>query len=583
MFAHTDWVRLARQQAERFADKPAYLFLQDGELPGETVSFSELDLAARALAVHLRRICLPGDRALLLYPPCIDYMVAFFGCLYAGVIAVPVFAPTARKHNARLEAIAADCQARVVLTVSGQMAARPPEPSIISPLSRALWVATDIVDPALARKWRQPPIHPDATAFLQYTSGSTGTPKGVVISHRNLLYNEAMIAKGLATNADSTFVSWLPIYHDMGLIGNMLHAFYSGASCVFMAPVSFLQRPIRWLRAISQYGAHVSGGPNFGFELCAQKVTEAQRDELDLSTWRIAFNGAEPVRYATLDRFARSFAGCGFRETAFYPCYGMAETTLIVSGRAAEETPSIAWFDKDELTRDRAVKTSREASGAQALVGCGSTLLDQKIRIVNPVDRHGCPDGNVGEIWVGGDNVGGGYWNRPDESEQTFGAVIADTGEGPFLRTGDLGFLQDRELYITGRLKDLIIVNGVNHYPQDIEMTVEEVDAAIRTAGVAAFSVADESAERVVAVVEIDRAHIHMLDREQLTARIKQAVLEQHELRVEDVAFIMPGTLPKTSSGKVQRGTCRERYLAGNLDRLKERSPRRRAAEASRP
>jgi acyl-CoA synthetase (AMP-forming)/AMP-acid ligase II len=559
------WIELARGRAARHGLKTAYLFLENGEEPAEEISFTEMDARARALAGRLQSRCSPGDRVLLLYPSGIEYMVAFFACLYAGLVAVPVFAPRSSKHNARLEGVLRDCGASLALTTGKELAEMSAFFEANPGLRGLPWLASDAVEKGEAEAWRPPPVGADTTAFLQYTSGSTGVPKGVIVTHGNLLYNQAMIRQGFASTPESTCVSWLPIYHDMGLIGNMLHAFYGGATCVFMSPVSFLQRPVRWLRAISQYKARVSGGPNFSYELCLQRIPPEALSDLDLSTWNIAFNGAEPVRHATLERFAERFAACGFRKRSFYPCYGMAETTLIVSGRKPEAESVHLWVDRNELGQDRVVEAT--AGGhSLPLVGCGKALLAEWITIVDPVTLTCCPPGRVGEIWVAGPHVAQGYWNRPEETVATFEARTADDGNGPFLRTGDLGFLKDGEVYVTGRLKDVIVVRGVNHYPQDVEAAAEAASPAIRKGGVAAFSVEAGSDERVVVVAEVERTLMRKFDPALLTGLIRRQVLEVEELMVAEVAFIRPGTLPKTSSGKVQRRRCREQYLTGALE-----------------
>ena len=385
-----------------------------------------------------------------------------------------------------------------------------------------------------------------------------------MVSHGNLIQNEKMIQTGIRSDPHSDFVTWLPIYHDMGLVGNMLHSFWLGSECIFMAPAAFLQRPIRWLQAISRFGARVSGGPNFAYDLCVDKISEAQRQALDLSSWKVAFNGAEPIRHATLERFAKAFAPHGFSRNSLYPCYGMAETTLMVSGGTPVETPIYKWVDKTQLTRGRIVEAVPDT--AQALVCCGRPLPGQTVRIVDPSTQMVCPPGSVGEIWIAGLNVAGGYWGRPIMNAETFNARIIGSDEGPFFRTGDLGFLDSDELYITGRMKDVIIVRGANHYPQDIEATVEAADPSINQAGVAAFGVYDETGERVVVVAEVARTSLRKVDPKALTARIRQHVVEQREIAIDDVVLIRPSTLQKSSSGKVQRSQCRALYLANDLD-----------------
>ncbi len=376
----------------------------------------------------------------------------------------------------------------------------------------------------------------------------------MLVSHGNLLHNELMIQASFHSTPETVYVTWLPIYHDMGLIGNMLHAFWLGGTCYFMAPLSFLQRPVRWLQAISRFSATISGGPNFAYQLCADKISAADRAGLDLSSWQVAFNGAEPVRSSTLARFEQVFAPSGFRQRAWLPCYGMAESTLIATGGNPLVDPVVLHVDKDLLGQGRI----QPAADGVPLVGCGPTLPGQALRIVDPVTLKQVEPDRTGEIWLAGPHIGGGYWQQPEASRDTFQAHIADTGEGPFLRTGDLGFVHDGELYVAGRLKDVMIVRGVNVYPQDIEAAVEAVDEALYPTGSAAFSVDDPAGERVVVVAEINRTHRDAVDVRQLAARIRQAVLEQQEVLLADIVFLRPGSLPKTSSGKVQRGRARQ-------------------------
>jgi acyl-CoA synthetase (AMP-forming)/AMP-acid ligase II len=544
--------------------KAAYSFLENGESVSETVNYADFCERVLALAATLQQRCAPRDRVLLLYPPCIDYMVGFFACLCADLIAVPLFPPRGTKHNSRLEAIARDCRPGAALFSSKRLAHKYAAVSEHPVLASLQFICSDTVDPTHARQWTQPRIDRETIAFLQYTSGSTGSPKGVKVSHGNLVHNERMLQASQETDGDSTIVTWLPIYHDMGLIANMLAPVWLGSHCVFMAPAAFLQRPIRWLQAISRFRGYFSGGPNFAFDLCVDKITEAQRQDLDLSCWKVAFSGAEPIRLATLERFADAFAACGFSRTALQPCYGLAEATLMVSSGSASQPLVHKWVGKSQLTR-RLVAPATAEKG-QSLVGCGRTWLGQTIRIVDEVTLLPSAPGSIGEIWIAGPCVARGYWGRDELNAESFEARIAGSDEGPFLRTGDLGFLEGEELYVTGRIKDLIIVRGVNHYPQDVEATVEAIDPSINPAGVAAFGICDSDGERVVIVAEVARTRMRKVNTKALASAIRRCVLEAHEIVINDVVLIRPGTLPKSSSGKVQRNQCRSLYLASGLE-----------------
>ncbi|HEU4509394.1 MAG TPA: condensation domain-containing protein, partial [Pyrinomonadaceae bacterium] len=529
-FEYKTLVELLRARAESQPDRNAYTFLLDGETDELSVTYRELDQRARAIAVHLQRAGAEGQPVLLLYPPGLEYIAAFFGCLYAGAVAVPVYPPTSRRSLPRLVSIVKDARPHAVLATS----------QIISSLSNSELktlqsIATDDLHRTLQHEWKDKDIAANSLAFIQYTSGSTSTPKGVVLTHDNLLHNQRMIQTAFEQSEQSIILGWLPLYHDMGLIGNVLQSMYCGAPCVLMSPLSFLQRPARWLEAISRYRATTSGGPNFAYDLCVRKVGPEQRAELDLSSWTVAFNGAEPIRQSTIERFVEAFGSCGFRREAFFPCYGLAEATLFVAGGLKSEPPVVA--------------------GAR-LVGSGRSWLDQEIVIVDPVSLCECPSGSIGEIWVAGANVAQGYWRRPEESEATFKAYISDTGKGPFLRTGDLGFIEEGELFVSGRLKDLIIIRGRNYYPHDIELTVEQSHASLRPGGGAAFSVDVDGEERLVIAHEVDRKHD-----EDVIGAIRQAVSEEHELQVYAIVLLKPGSLPKTSSGKIQRYACKARFL----------------------
>ncbi len=419
-----------------------------------------------------------------------------------------------------------------------------------------------------ASSWQQPEINSESLAFLQYTSGATGNPKGVVVTHGNLLHNLALICKCFGHTADSKGVIWLPPHHDMGLIGGILQFIYSGLPVILMSPLDFVQKPIRWLQAISHYKATTSGGPNFAYDLCVNKIKPEQLASLDLSSWEVAFNGAEPVRAQTLERFAETFANCGFRKQAFYPCYGMAETTLFISGGLKAEPPIIRFVQETELLQNRVVSGDKLSVDYKEIVSCGRNLSGQKIMIVNPESLIKYGDGEVGEIWVSEESVTQGYWQKPEQTQQTFHAHLADTGEESFLRTGDLGFLQDGELFVTGRIKDLIIIRGQNHYPQDIESTVQKCHPALRPDCGAAFSVEIKGEERLVIVQEVERNYLRKLDVQEVVGNVTQAVTAEHELQVYTTVLVKTGSIPKTSSGKIQRYACRTAFLNGSLNVL---------------
>ena len=555
-------VALLRWRAQHQPERRAYTFLVDGETHEQHLTYGALERQARAIAVQLQALVPPGERALLLYPAGLEYIAAFFGCLYAGVVAVPAYPPQPNRAWSRLQAIVADAQTAVALTTTTLLGHIERQPA--AALAGLRWVTTDALDEGLATAWREPSLRPTTLAFLQYTSGSTGQPRGVMLSHGNLLHNARVIQRAFQHTAHSVGVGWLPLYHDMGLIGNVLQPLYAGFPCVLMSPLAFLQRPSRWLQAISRFRATTSGGPNFAYELCAQKMPLAQRATLDLSSWEVAFNGAEPIRAETLERFSAAFAPCGLRRAAFYPCYGLAEATLMVTGGVKTAPPVVCTVQGAALARHRVQTTAAAQGDTRTLVGCGQPWHGQRVVIVDPDSLRRCPPGQVGEIWVAGGSVAQGYWHRPEETMQTFRAFLADTGEGPFLRTGDLGFVHDHELFITGRRKDVIIIDGCNHYPQDIERTVEQSHPAVRPGGCAACAVDGAAGEQLLIVAELE--HHSLGEGAAVLAAIRQHVAHHHDIPVSAVLLLKPGGLPKTSSGKVQRYACRTGFLAGTLE-----------------
>jgi len=569
----TNFVDLLEYRATHTPNKTVYIFLENGEAEQDRITYSELQQRSEQLSAHLLTKSNPGDRALLLYPSGIDFIVTFFACLRAGIIAVPVYPPRRNQSLDRLQAIAQDATSTLALTTQKVLTdvqtnwETPPLPSAIH------WIATDNYSPTSLRlrSGQAPLSHPThrrlsgaEAAFLQYTSGSTGTPKGVIVTHANLIHNSKTIYTCFSSSPDHVGVSWLPFHHDMGLIGGVLQTVYGGGTVVLMSPVAFLQKPIRWLQTISRYNAVTSGGPNFAYDLCAQTAKPEQISALDLSRWTLAFTGAEPIRPETLDRFTAAFAPCGFARSTFYPCYGMAETTLLVTGGDRTTEPTVHTVDSAALERNQVISSSILEEN-KTLIGCGHSWLNQTVRIVDPETFTVCPPDKVGEIWVAGESIAQGYWQRPEQTQQTFQAHTTDTNEGPFLRTGDLGFLKEEALFITGRLKDVVIIRGRNHYPQDIELTVETAHEALQSNGCAAFSIEKNAAEQLVVIQEVKRPYLRRLNEDDTTNKIiqaiRRAISENHELQVYAIVLLKPGALPKTSSGKVQRKQCRIAFL----------------------
>ncbi len=561
---------LLRQRAERTPEALAYTFLSDGETEAESLTYAELDRRASAIAARLQALGGTGERALLLYPPGLDFIAAFFGCLYASTVAVPVVPPSLTGDElglARVRGIAQNARVKFLLTTEAITELAPALVPGAPELAGCQWLATDAV--AREEPGRLAPSVRESLAFLQYTSGSTSSPKGVMVSHANLLHNLAYIHYAEENGPDSVFVSWLPVYHDMGLIEATLGPLFGGNPAYLMPPGAFLQRPARWLEAISRYGATNSGGPNFAYELCLRKVSAEERERLDLRRWRMAYNGAEPIRQDTLERFVRTFAPQGIRWESMHTVYGLAEATVLVSGNLREGAPTCVRVDSASLHGGTIITGpgTPEAPTSQ-LVSSGETRHGVEVVIVDPHTHERCAERRVGEIWVSGPSVTGGYWENPEATARTFHARLAD-GTGPHLRTGDLGFLLDGELFVTGRIKDVIILRGKNHYPQDLERTVEQAHPAIRPGCAAAFSFEQDGEERVAVVAEVEpRKLVAPATWETVTRTIRTEVAARNGLALHAVSLIPPRTIPKTSSGKLQRFACREAFLAGSAQEL---------------
>ena len=562
---------LLAERAAIFGERTAYTYL--GVHGNEVISFAELNERAKAIAVEVQKVAKPGDRALLVFPAGLDFITSFFGCLYAGVLAVPATYPKPRRPMPRLSAIAQDCDAVLALTTS-QTISTMGQGRADSGLDEMPWIAVDEIPASLALECPSHDIGPEDLAFLQYTSGSTSEPRGVMVSHGNLLHNLEVIRIGFgleSANANSpiaTGVFWLPAYHDMGLIGGILETLYVGGHSVLMSPAAFLQRPIGWLEAISEYKARVSGAPNFAYEICASRATDEQVGKLDLSSWKVAFCGAEPIRAETLNHFASRFEPSKFPSDAFYPCYGLAEATLLATGGEGPGELVLQSFVRESLERNT-VEIAADPSDARAqlFVGCGLPLLGQELSIVDPETLAPCDDGKIGEIWMRGESVAKGYWNRPSDTKETFGGYLSTTNEGPYLRTGDLGFVNDGHLYVTGRVKDVIIIRGRNHYPQDIEQTVGDAHEALRRDSGAVFSLNSDGEDELAVVQEVDR-HYRKANFDEVIRHIRRAVSEAHELEVHTVALIRHASLSRTTSGKAQRHLCRKQLVDDELNEL---------------
>jgi acyl-CoA synthetase (AMP-forming)/AMP-acid ligase II len=579
MSSFSNLVDLLRDRAEHKPDQLAYRFLADGETSQQTLTYLQLHQQAVQIASYLQSFLSPGDRVLVVYPYSagLEFIAAFFGCLYAGAIAVTDNPPVSPQAIVKLQTRLESSQCRAILSTKAlieqlkiQFSVEKEEETRRGTSLR--WVATDdLLDQNLAIDWQKPPINGDTVAFLQYTSGSTGTPKGVIVTHGNVLHNSAIIYRAFGHHNHSKGLIWLPLFHDMGLIGGVVQPLYGSFPVTLMSPVALVQKPFRWLEAISEYQATTSGGPNFAYDLVCRTATPEKLEQLDLSSWDVAFSGAEPVRWDTLKRFAEIFGPCGFKPEAFYPCYGMAETTLFISGGHKHQTPNILWVDPVALEHNQVIQTQEtslannpQSRKTRSLVSCGFPWLADEVMIVDPQELTPRDADQVGEILVSGKGVGLGYWDKPEDTETTFRVYVE--GRGPYLRTGDLGFLQDGELYITGRIKDMMILWGRNRYPQEIEATLDTCHPAIRAGHSAAFSVETELGEQLIIAAEIERRYLRNLNVEEVVNAIRQAIAEQNTVDVFAIVLLKTTTIPKTTSGKIQRRACRTKFLEGSLD-----------------
>lgn len=561
-------IELLRDRALNQGERHAYSFLIDGKKESDRITYNQLDQYARAIAALLQQKQAKGERALLLYPQGVEVIAAFCGCLYAGVIAIPVPPPESgrlKRTLPRLRSIVKDAQAKYALTT----------PSILELISniedefpefeQMEWIDISQIDPALAEQWQDPQIDKDYLAYLQYTSGSTSTPKGVMLSHHNLIHHCGYLQRACGYDENSVTVTWMPYFHDYGLVEGMMVPLYNCNPCYIMSPFAFIKRPIQWLRNMSKYKGTHSQAPNFAYDLCTRRVKPKQIAELDLSSWQAAGNAAEPINPEVMSKFVETFAPAGFKWSAFAPSYGLAENTLLASTKPIGTEPVFLAVETTAMEQNKIVVAATDKTeGVRIMPSCGRLVCETEVVIVNPSTLQRCSADEIGEIWIKDPSVTQGYWQREEATQETFRAKI--TGEsGHYLRTGDLGFMHAGELYITGRIKDLIIIRGNNHYPQDIEWTVQQLHPALRPDYGAAFSIEDKGEEKLIVVQEVER-RTENLNTEQLIVDIRQEIAEKHEIQVYGIVLGKPGNILKTASGKIQRRACKAKFLAGELN-----------------
>lgn len=561
-------VELAQVRAEQYGDKVAFSFSYNGDGAdlGE-LTFADLDSRARSIAADLQSRGASGRRVLVLCRPGLDHIAGLFGCFYAGAIAIPVH----ERLAPRLTTVVPNAQADFVLATSQTQAKVKAVLDLLVDGRRLQWCLND-AGAGDADGWSPTGPDPNSVAMLQYTSGSTTAPKGVVLTHGNLLHNLEAIRQAWQGDEDDLALFWLPQHHDMGLIGGIFNPLNVGCSTVLMSPTAFIKRPMRWLESISRCRATYTVAPNFAFAKCVEDSTAEERARLDLSSLTTVMNGAEPVRAETMRSFADAFAPAGFRPEAFHPVYGLADATLLVSGGSAADLPVMAHVDRGALQEDRVVEAAPALPSTLTLVGCGRVQGGQRVAIVDPETCRERAANEVGEIWLSGPSVAQGYWARPQETEQAFAAFTAGTGAGPYLRTGDLGFLRGGELFITGRCKDLIVIRGGNYYPHDIEFTVQQSHPALLHGRGAAFAITPRQgrAEQLVIVQEVDSDRFRSVDVRDVMTAVETAVLEQHGVPVQSLVLVAPMRIPTTSSGKIQRGQCRRQYLDREFQTIAE-------------
>lgn len=563
-----------RLRSAKQPDETAYVFLRNGEEPEESLTYRELHDAACVRAAALESAGLTGKSAVLLYPSGLEFIRALLGCMYAGVAGAPVQVPRRRQGVERLRRIADDAGTSTVLTTAEVKRDLEERFGDLPELAGLTLLDTEAIAPPSSDvlvSYALPAAHPDGIALLQYTSGSTGDPKGVMVTHANFLSNVVETDDLWPCEPRGTFVSWLPLFHDMGMLFGIVLPLWAGVPSYLMAPDAFIRRPARWLEAISRFRGTHAAAPSFAYELCVRAAEEGRAADVgDLSSWRVAANGAEPVRWQTIQAFTAAFAPYGFDSRAMAPGYGLAENTLKATGSPQDREPSALWLSAAALGEDRVEIVDEATEGATPVVSSGVPVLDTRVCAVDPATLELCPPGRVGEIWISGPCVADGYLGKPGLSEETFRARIkggsALAAEETYLRTGDLGFVHHGELYVTGRLKDVIIRQGRNYYPQDIELSAESAVPGLHPNCSAAFCVDDGTRERLVVVVEADGRVLRTPGEQTLRERVREAIRENHRLDADDILVVRRGALSKTSSGKVQRRACRRRYEDGSLN-----------------
>ncbi len=569
-----NYIDIINHQCQQYTGKDLYVFFADGEEKIEKLTYLETLTKLQIIAANLQAVIKQNDKVLILCPPGIEFNLSFLGCLFAGAIPVPLYPPDTRSLD-RVINITNDCCAKMAIanksTIDKLLHGLTVEDnSFLHVLKNVRLIDSEEIQEDNGNVYMPFIPHPMDTAYLQYTSGSTSKPKGVMVTHKNLVFNTCYIAEYFRQTDEEYMVSWIPPFHDMGLIKDLMTTIYTGSTLVFMSPYSFLRKPLRWLKHITNYGTLgpvIAGGPNFAYDLCTNIISDNERTELNLSHWRVAYNGSEPVRASTLDAFYKKFSVCGFQKKALEPVYGLAEGTLMVGAPIFGKEPVIQHIDKEAYKQNTVKFIAEDSENSMSIACCGKIIEEQETLIVNPDTLTICKDEQVGEIWIKGPSITAGYYNNKEETEKTFQAYLADS-RGPYLRTGDLGFISNHHIYITGRLKDLIIMNGYNHYPQDLELTAASSHDSLRANNCIAFSIQEDNTEKLVMVCEIKRSALNKVDLKHIKEQIKQSVFQFHGIPVYKIVFIESSTIPKTSSGKLQRKLCKKQFFEDSLKKI---------------
>ncbi len=566
-YPSAEMVSLLLKNAEISGDKALYIFLDDGYTETLRISYKSVVNKAKAVAVELQKNGNKGDHVLLLFPAGVEFIISFYGCFMAGMVAIPAYPPRRKKVDPRFLSILHDANPSIILATADIHQDLRKANLEGASLEKTHKLSYEEIDMNQSKEWINPEVSDKDIVLLQYTSGSTGNPKGILVSHGNMIHNLECIKQSFGFDENMIVVNWLPNFHDMGLIGCLIEPAFVGGSVVVMPPIRFIQKPVNWLKNITRYKGTCAGAPNFAYDYCADKISTEEMADLDLSSLTLLFNGSEPVRKESIDHFYKTFADYGSTTKQFFPCYGMAEAVLIISGGDYKTEPIYYNVDVRSLEEGKVVSAS-DGNESRQITACGFPWMGMSVAIIDPETKVPSPKGHIGEIWAKGPSVTQGYWNKPEDTKETFQACIVGTDDGPWMRTGDLGFIHEGQLYVSGRLKDLIIIRGANFFPNDIEHSVENAHEALRKNASAAFSMDIKDQEKLIIIQEIERAYMRDFDEDEIFESIRKAVFADHGIQPDIILLTKMGSIQKTSSGKTQRFAMRAIWKNKELDVL---------------